>query len=443
MMIPSLLLAGALFAQETPPSQPQPLATPSTQPEKAASGVEIKDDTPWILRWMIRPLKKKKGMLVRLPIMDTDPNRGTTIGVMPIWIIQEGEGNNERITHIHAPSITYNKTFKAIPTYRYYWYPTDTSALLARAATSTQEERELMISFDDEKFLGNEMVFSGKAQFNVDGAQRFFGYGPSSPKRNEANYVSNYHYFNVSAGVPVPFVDEPRFKIFASHQYTAQRLLNGRTPNLMNITERFPQFVAHHRHQVTEIGTWLAFDSRDHSVTTGQGTYARLYSFHSVRDFMSEYDYNRFGLDVRHFWPFEEDHVLAGQLKFEQMTGGLQAPSNDIAPFWLHPKLGGKSSLRAYGEGRYVDRGMFSLNFEHRISLYKIPLAGVTTVFEVAPFIGMGTVFDAPGKAQAKWVRPVFGGAIRAVAKPQVVGSLDFGYGQEGLATFIDINYSF
>ena len=33
--------------------------------------------------------------------------------------------------------------------------------------------------------------------------------------------------------------------------------------------------------------------------------------------------------------------------------------------------------------------------------------------------------------------------ALRAVAKPQVVGSIDFGIGREGLAAFMDINYSF
>jgi hypothetical protein len=37
----------------------------------------------------------------------------------------------------------------------------------------------------------------------------------------------------------------------------------------------------------------------------------------------------------------------------------------------------------------------------------------------------------------------VFGTSLRAVAKPQVVGSLDFGVGREGLAVFMDINYSF
>ncbi|MCP4619897.1 MAG: hypothetical protein GY844_26105 [Bradyrhizobium sp.] len=65
------------------------------------------------------------------------------------------------------------------------------------------------------------------------------------------------------------------------------------------------------------------------------------------------------------------------------------------------------------------------------------------TELEIAPFVGVGNVFRQPGKAKAKYLRPVFGGAIRAIARPQVVGSVDFGIGQEGPAIFMDINSSF
>jgi len=67
----------------------------------------------------------------------------------------------------------------------------------------------------------------------------------------------------------------------------------------------------------------------------------------------------------------------------------------------------------------------------------------VTTEFQLAPFVGAGTVFDSPEKMHRRFVRPVVGAAVRAVAKPQVVGSIDFAVGQEGLSVFMDINYSF
>jgi hypothetical protein len=75
--------------------------------------------------------------------------------------------------------------------------------------------------------------------------------------------------------------------------------------------------------------------------------------------------------------------------------------------------------------------------------MYEARTAGVTTEIQVAPFVGLGSVFDTPQESTAKTVRPVFGAAVRAVARPQVVGSVDFGVGREGLSVFTDINYSF
>jgi hypothetical protein len=86
---------------------------------------------------------------------------------------------------------------------------------------------------------------------------------------------------------------------------------------------------------------------------------------------------------------------------------------------------------------------MTALNAEERFRLYQAKMAGVTTDFELAPFIGAGAVFAAPEQVSMRTMRPVVGAAIRAVAKPQVVGSIDIGVGREGVAIFMDINYSF
>ena len=136
-----------------------------------------------------------------------------------------------------------------------------------------------------------------------------------------------------------------------------------------------------------------------------------------------------------HPWRGRRRSVTAAQVRYEQLLGD--------APFWLQPRLGGKYTHRAYGDGRYIDRGMVSTTLEQRLTLAQVKTAGVTTELEVAPFVGVGTVFSSPKRAARRYARPVFGGSVRAVARPQVVGSLDFGVGQEGVAIFMDINYSF
>ena len=153
------------------------------------------------------------------------------------------------------------------------------------------------------------------------------------------------------------------------------------------------------------------------------------------RAMASEFDYSRYGFDGREFYKWSETEVTAVQLQYEQLLGN--------APFWLEPRMGGKYSLRAYGDGRYVDRGMMAANIEQRVTVLDTKMDGISTQFEAGPFFGLGSVFDNPNRMAARYERPVYGFDVRAVARPQVVGSIDVGIGNEGVAVFMDINYSF
>src|ERR1035437_6629226 len=67
--------------------------TPGGVRRAAQDVAEDQDQTPAALRWILKPIKR--GMFVRLPIIDSDPNRGITYGIIPIVVLQ-GE-NDERI----------------------------------------------------------------------------------------------------------------------------------------------------------------------------------------------------------------------------------------------------------------------------------------------------------------------------------------------------------
>lgn len=389
------------------------------------------DETPWIVRWMIRPLKR--GMFIRLPIIDTDPNRGITAGVMPIWVIQ-GK-NDDRIQQIHAPSLTYNKNFKVIPTYRYYYYPQEDASLTMRGSWS-KYEREVMGQYEDGSILGTEFDVYGRLQYNIDAGQRFYGLGPDTPKSGEANYKEEY--FQYKVGVGMPFFSKSAWRLRVTEHLQSDRILDGPLPNLPLFATTYPHQLSRGRQQTNENRITLVYDTRDHAVTTARGAFLEVYGERAIRGWGSAYDYGRYGLETRWFhpWTSGDDRVLAVQTRYEQLLG-------PTPPFWILPRMGGKYNLRAYGEGRYIDRGLATVNIEQRFNVFEARMAGVTTQFQLAPFVGAGTVFDHPGRAAARYVRPVVGGAVRAVAKPQVVGSIDCGVGREGVAVFMDINYSF
>jgi hypothetical protein len=424
-VLPAVLL---VFALALPAAAQAPKPHTEFPTETAQAGQ--KDTTPWIIRWMIRPVRR--GMLIRLPIIDTDPNRGVTGGIMPIWVIQEVGGT--RIQHIHAPSLTFNQYFGWTPTYRYYYYPAADAAVTARTSIG-KYEREAMLQYEDRSLWGTNFDFYGRAQYNTDASRRFFGLGPDTPRSAESSYKEDFLMYRVAVGHPLWKSSPLRLRL--GDKVIAERVTNGPLPGIPGIEVGHPGFSNPRRGQSHEMGAAIEYDTRDHEVTTTRGSYAIVTAARSPHSFASSYDYSRYGVDLRWFKSWEPRPMgTAVQAKFDQITG-------TSAPFWLMPSLGGKYSLRAYGEGRYIDRGAAVVNVEQRFKLYEARMAGVTTEFEVAPFAGAGTVFDTPGKARASFVRPVFGGAVRAVARPQVVGSVDFGVGREGLAAFMDINYSF
>lgn len=398
----------------------------------AATKETPKDESqPLPLRWMLQPLKR--GIFVRLPIVDTDPNRGITYGVMPIAVLQ-GK-HDDRIEQIHAPSLTYNKQFGVNPTYRYYYYPREDASFVGRVSRA-KFEHEVMAQYEDRGIMNTPYDVFGRFQQTLDAGQRFFGFGPDSGRTNEANYTQNYWLFKTGVGTPL-WKDSP-WRAHFSDRYEASKVDNGPIRNLADFSALYPGQVARHTEQTNESRINIDYDTRDHAVTTGRGVYGNVFAEAAVRGYLSQYDYTRYGLDGRWFHPSDAhpDRVFAIQGIYEQLLG-------PTPPFWLLPSLGGKYSLRSYGDGRYTDRGMAAINAEERFKLFEARTAGVTTELQLAPFVGVGQVFDTPGRAALKYTRPVMGAAIRAVAKPQVVGSVDIGVGREGVAVFTDINYSF
>ncbi|MDD5630189.1 MAG: BamA/TamA family outer membrane protein, partial [Elusimicrobia bacterium] len=335
------------------------------------------EEIPFALRLIMQPIKR--GMWLRLPVVDTDPNRGITGGFMPIWVLREDNG--ERIEQIHAPSITYNKYFGPVPTYRYYWYPESDSTLVLRGAVG-KYEHEVLGEFQDYSFRGTEVDLAVRVQYNVDSGQRYFGFGPDTSKEDETNYKEDYIMYRVTAGLP--WTPKNPWRVHLSDMLTADKVSDGPIGGLPSFNQTFPDAVLSGRKMVHADRLILDYDTRDHAVTTSRGAYFQAFAEYSANELGSYKDFGRYGLDGRYYHRWREDssRVTAAQVQFEQLTGD--------AAFWLQPRLGGKYSLRAYGNGRYTDRGLLAANLEQRFTVYKMKMADVWTEFEVAPFAGVG-----------------------------------------------------
>lgn len=426
-----ILLLSSLIAIITIPlhaeDQGNVITTQLTPPPTAQTDV---DQTPALVRWMF--YKSNRSIQVIVPVVAADPNSGITAGVMPIWVKQKN--GSDDIESIQAPSITHNQYFGTEATYRYYYFPTTYESITV-LGTIGKYENEALLEYKNLHFRDTDADVDIRLHKNVDASGRFFGVGDNSAFGKQSSYQSHAWSYNVTGGYPI--IPGSNWRIEANSHLLSEKVTNGPVPGMPGTTTEFPGFVPTSFQQVEETRFNIDYDSRDSPVTTTKGAFLQAYSGYSVEGIASSYNYDRYGIDGRYFypWPNHPDNVLALQVQGQQLYGN--------APFWLLPELGGKYSLRAYGYGRYIDNGMYSVNIEQRFKVYEAKMAGVPTEIEVAPFTGIGSVFADPTDATARYSRPVFGTAIRAIARPQVVGSLDFGIGQEGLAAFMDINYAF
>jgi hemolysin activation/secretion protein len=125
-------------------------------------------------------------------------------------------------------------------------------------------------------------------------------------------------------------------------------------------------------------------------------------------------------------------------------------PTAHLVPFWALSSLGGDQSaiggdqpLRGYGPGRYYDRDAFSATAELRQRVATINAVSSHVELELTPFVDVGRVFSRTSTFPLSQLHSIAGIGVRGIARPFVVGYVDFGYGSEGLAVFTGINYPF
>jgi outer membrane protein assembly factor BamA len=395
---------------------------------------EGKDPPGWlmaIVNLIVRPLDD--GLLVWFPLIDSNPNRGTNVGLMPVWVLENDEG---RIVMINAPSVAWNETFGVTGTWRLFLYPDTESQLRARFSWSQNVNRNASLKYVDYDLFDARYFVFGGVEWQRDGSARFFGIGNETTEDDEVNYTLDHIEAQVRFGVPLAWDGDLR--VYLDQYARFDRTLPGAFDNIPDLEEEYPTLVEPDFRALAGYGLALGLDTRDSYVVPRKGVLLEagglLFPDHLGID--AGYVSTRF--EARFITPLDDarEWVFATQGLVAQIFG-------DGTPFYALNTLGGKFSLRAFGEQRFSDRGVAWANAEVRHLVWDTQVRGTPVEIWLDPFVGVGEVFDTPAEAKLDAVQWVVGGALRTVARPQVVGSIDFGYGREGIAVFLDIDYSF
>ncbi|MFK7806363.1 MAG: BamA/TamA family outer membrane protein [Saprospiraceae bacterium] len=110
------------------------------------------------------------------------------------------------------------------------------------------------------------------------------------------------------------------------------------------------------------LGLVLNYESRDNIFYPTKGRYAELVLLSNSKTLGSDFNFQKYSLDVSTYFSNKRKHVFALNLYGEFTFGDV--------PFYQMALFGGTRRMRGYIEGRYRDKQLLILQGEYRIPLF-------------------------------------------------------------------------
>lgn len=368
-----------------------------------------------------------------LPVVATDPNKGPTVGLLPVGMFKE----TKRITNILAPDVTYNEIDGVGWVFRMRRSFSRESDLLLDAGSSSNGADNYDVRFRQRRF-GPQQLLYHQVQFTYVTllSPRFYGIGNETESDDESSYVFRRSVADVLLGAELPF----DFRIELRERIVSYSVGPGRLDDVPSSRARFPGVdgVRDGRLTIQAHLIKLTYDSRDSLTTPSRGVFGEFTYEISDETLGSEVGFQRFGLRLTTLIP-----KLGGRfVSVANFAGWIM--TGDKIPFYEQTQIGGRTTVRGYGQGRFVDRNGFVVNFEERINVLEYNIAGVDQILQLAGFIDAGRVFADGESFTLKDTKIAAGAAVRLVVPDsEMVASIDVGVSDEGPAVFVDLDYPF
>jgi outer membrane protein assembly factor BamA len=373
-----------------------------------------------------------KVVTIPLPIIASSPNEGITYGALGAFLLHNSK---DEVSTLLAPQINKNQNFGITTTLYGAFYPSPERNWEMNLSKSTKVNQDYEFKIRDSTFMDKKLELNTHLFLYSDGSARFFGFQSNSSPNNETNYADEETGFNFSAGYNltnhVQLVFGERFKVVNIGQGAVKSIPFIRDKFTVSEVPGIAGFKAHAQKVAIVYST---LDSRDMPT---HGYYGKASIEQSLKALGSSADYRHYEAEVKGFFPLREArYITVARLVYNQTLG------SDV-PFLERSILGGETTLRGYGRNRFIDSSYFLCNLEERIRLFRWELFNVNTDWELAPFVDLGSVMESLDEAQRKDFQFNPGIGFRAVVRPNIVGRVDIGFGNEGPAVFVGLGYPF
>ncbi len=373
-----------------------------------------------------------KTVTIPLPVIATSPNEGITSGALTAFLLHN---QKDEVSTLLAPQINYNKNFGTTFSLYGAFYPIPQRSWEMNISASTKVNYDYEAKFRDKTFQDGKLELFAFPYVFSDGSARFFGFQSDSSKDNETNYADEEYGFSAHVGYDIT----KNLQVVFGERIRKVSIGKGAVNSLPSTKSRYDSstvpgldgFTAHLQKLAIIYST---LDSRDMPT---QGIYAKTSIECSWKAFGSSEDYRHYEAELKGYLPLDNArYISVGRIVYNQTLG-----SN--VPFLERSILGGENTLRGYGRNRFIDSSFLLLNLEERIRLFRWSIFNVNTDWELAPFIDLGAVMESLDKVKSQNFEFNPGIGFRAVVRPNIVGRVDVGFGNEGPAVFVGLGYPF
>jgi len=371
-----------------------------------------------------------------VPEIDVDPNSGTTLGLIPVWVSAD---NQQVIRRIIAPDLIHNPYFGFGARFRVFGFPCEDTQWFIVGGGKERVEREFDAVYESGRLRESPWSMKFEAVFDRSGTPRFYGIGNHSPAFDQTDYTNQQVYVQARFGRNLSRAVQWLYLLRAR----SVDVTPGTLIHIASLERRFGSVLGSGVTRETLHRVALAIDTRDDATMPNRGWQLTAYAGMAARHgLLNQSLYSEAGIDARGYWPLNPALTVVGRLGLRYL------PTTFRTPFWALSSLGGDSSgldgsqpLRGFGTSRFYDRNAFSSSWELRWTAHQFNAVGTRIDLQLTPFVDAGRVFGRAGTSPLSQLHWVGGIGVRALARPTVVGYVDFGYGSEGLAVFTGLNY--
>jgi hypothetical protein len=364
---------------------------------------------------------------IPLPMYTTAPNEGSTYGVMPVFMMED----EDRVTSITAPSVSWNSSVHITGTYRYYRYLGLLRSWHLILSASTVINRSFWFQYDDNRrtpgaFTANIMLRVRRNLF-----YRYFGLGPETTEEGESSYTRLY----ATANARVGWNWTENLNVALYGELRGDRPERHAISGLPETQDVYPDAPGIDGSALIRGGFSIRYDTRPEGDYSLLGFYSEA-TGNVAQGITGVGHFAQFGWNTRAVWPERSWLQGAARLYWMQVIGA------DV-PFYDRASLGGEVLFRGFQEDRFIDMGAWEVEAEQRVRLLQTHIFGVVADWRIDPFVSVGQVYGEGGSTPWSHVRAAGGFGLRSLIHPDILGRVDLAYGGEGLKVYVTLGYPY